>query len=72
MKNILGTNHSLSNPLLREHQHIMMAELGNDNYLMKSSISVSLSASSLVWFFLKTSFQEESVCGRGKDSLIQN
>lgn len=49
----------------------MMAELGNDNYLMKSSISVSLSASSFVGFF-KTSFQEESVCGQGKNSLIQN
>lgn len=31
MKNTMETNLFLSNPLLKEHQHTMMEELGNNN-----------------------------------------
>lgn len=34
MKNIMGTNHFLLSPLLKEHQHTMMEELGNNDQLL--------------------------------------
>lgn len=41
MKKTLGTNLFLSNPLLKERQHTMMEELGNDkNYLIISYIQI--------------------------------
>lgn len=33
-KNIMGTNLFLLSPLLKEHQHTMMEELGNNDYLL--------------------------------------
>lgn len=35
MKNTMGTNLFLSNPLLKEHQHTMMEELGNNDLAKK-------------------------------------